>query len=74
MGNASKIQCSAAGKIRYVGDVGAAHHAGIVDRDIREEAIEVDVLLRVRVDQVVKRMSRDGENGLAIELCIVEPI
>jgi hypothetical protein len=76
----SRGRDAAAGNSRPAGELGDVlhvrrpHHAGAVDRDVREHAIEVDVLLRERVDQVVKVMAGDGEHGLAVELRVVEPV
>ena len=58
----------------HVLDVRQAHHAGAVDRDVHEDAVEIDILLGVRVDQVVEVMPGDGEHRLAIHLGVVQAI
>jgi len=63
-----------AGELDYVLDVGRAHDARIVDTDVHVELVELDVLLRVGLDQVVKLQARDGEHGLAVELGVVEAV
>jgi hypothetical protein len=46
----------------------------VVNGDVFKNPVQVHVLLSVRIDQIVKVMSRNGENRLAVELGIVEPV
>src|SRR5581483_9917235 len=64
----------AAGEVRHRFDVLRPHHAGVVDGDVHEKPVEIDVLLGVRVDQVVKMMSGDGQHRLAVELRVIEAV
>ena len=74
MRHAAACQRAPAGETRHRCYVALPHDAGVVDRNVHEHAVEVHVLLRVRVDEVVVMVSGDGQNRLAIELGIVEAI
>lgn len=64
----------AAGEIDHVLHVLRPHHAAVVDAHIHEQLVELHVLLRERVQQVVKPEARDGEHRLAVELGVVEAV
>ena len=54
--------------------VGRPHDPLVVQGHVHEELVEVDVLLIVRADEVVKGVAGDGEHRLAIELGVVESV
>jgi hypothetical protein len=49
-------------------DVGGPHHPGGVDGHVHEQAIEIDVLLGVGVDEVVVVVAGDGQHRLPSSL------
>src|SRR5690606_34745469 len=51
-----------------------AHDPGIVERDVLEELVQLYVLLRVGVDQVVELHSRDRDDRHALELGVIEAV
>ena len=51
-----------------------AHDAGIVDADIHVQFVELDVLLRVGMQEVVELEPGDGEHRLPVELGVVEAV
>ena len=62
---------------REIGDVlymVRSHDARVVHRDIHKNFVELDVLLRMSVYEIVILQSRERENRGAIELRIVEAI
>jgi hypothetical protein len=61
--DASPTQRGSACQIRYVRHVGAAHDARVEDGDILEQAIEVNILLGMRVDQIVECVPGDREHA-----------
>ena len=67
-------QRRATGEVDDVLDVRGTHDARVVLADVYEEAVELDVLLRVGADQVVIGQSGDREHGLAVELGVVEAV
>ena len=60
--------------IHNVHRVRRAHNPLVKYRDIHEELVEIDILLVVHTDQIVKGMSGDGEYRLAIAFGIVESV
>ena len=64
----------AAGELDHVLHVGRPHDARVVDAHVHEQLVELDVLLRVGVDEIVELQPSDGENRLAIELGVIEPV
>ena len=64
----------ATGDVRHVIDVVRSHHARIVNRYIHEHAVEVDVLLPLRVDQIMIVMARNGQHRLPIHFGIIQAI
>src|SRR5262249_5862964 len=50
------------------------HYPRAVDRHIYEDAVEIDVLLRMRVDQVVIMVAGNREHRLPIHLGIIETV
>ena len=46
----------------------------VIDRDVHKEFRQIDVLLILSANQVMKRMPGDGEHRLAVALRVVEPI
>src|SRR5262245_29335509 len=63
-----------AGEIRHVLYMGDSHHPGAIERNVRKDAIEVDILLRVSVDEIVEMMPGQSQHRLAVQLRVVEPI
>ena len=57
-----------------VDDVRRAHHALAVGRDVHEQPIEIDVLLTVRADQIVKGVTGNREHRLAVAFRVVQPV
>ena len=57
-----------------VHDVRGTHDALIVRGDVDEELVEVDVLLVMRADEIVKCVARDREHGLTVALRVVEAV
>ena len=55
-------------------DVCRAHDPRVVNRDVHKKLVEIDVLLRMGVDQVVKMMAGDREHRLAVELGVIQTI
>src|SRR5947209_15421926 len=70
--NSTIGKSSSAGEINDVFYMSRAHHALVVNRNVHEELIEGDVLLRARANQIVKLQSSDGYDWLMVELGIVE--
>jgi hypothetical protein len=64
----------AAGERGHVLHVRRSHDALAVDRDVGEDAVEIDVLLREGADQIVKVMPGDRENRLPVELRVIQPV
>src|SRR5204863_1249026 len=63
-----------AGEVGDLLDVGGSHDTGVVHRDVHEDSIEIDVLLSMRIDEIVEMMSRDRKHRLPVELGIVETV
>jgi hypothetical protein len=59
---------------RDVFHVCGAHDAARVDADVLEDAVQVHVLLRMRVDEIVVMVPGDGEDGLPVELGVVKTV
>src|SRR5437660_3413143 len=51
-----------------------AHDAYVIKGNVDEQLIELHILLRKGVQQVMKLQTRDREYGLAVELGVVETI
>src|SRR3954468_11833220 len=74
VGDAARAECRATGEVADVCDVRRIHHPAVVDGDILEDTRQVDVLLGEGVDQVAVVMARDGKDGSAIELRVVQAV
>ena len=74
MGNTSSSQSLPAGKIGYVANMLGSHDARTIHSDIFENLIEVDILLGVRVDQIVEVVPGDGQDRLAVHFGIVQAV
>ena len=62
---------------RFVHDIDDMIRSGntlVVGGDIHVELVEIDVLLVVGADQIMKRVARDGEHGLPVAFRIVEAV
>ena len=51
-----------------------AHDAAVVDADVHEQFVELDVLLRERVQEIVELQPGDGENRLLVQVRVVQPV
>ena len=60
--------------IHDVDDVRGPHHALVVRRDIHKQLVQIDILLVVRSDQVVKGVAGNREHRLAIAFRIIQPV
>ncbi len=54
--------------------MGRTHDPGVIDADIREQLVELDILLSVRADQVMKLHAGDGEYRRTVELGVVQAV
>jgi hypothetical protein len=64
----------AARELHDVLDVMRAHHTRIVHAHIGEQLIELNVLLRERVEKIVELQASYGEHRLSIKLGIIEAV
>ena len=64
----------AARQMSHLFDVRRSHDSGVVDRDVHEDTIEVDVLLRMSINQIMIVMPRDRQHRLAVKLGVIESI
>src|SRR5918996_1373267 len=55
-------------------NMGRAHDSRIVDSDIHKDAIQINILLRMRIDEVVIMVAGDSQDGLAVQLCVVKSV
>src|SRR5262249_43091072 len=74
MGDTAIGQRGPAGELDDVLHMGGAHDPRVVDADVEEQLVELDVLLRQRVEQIMKLQSGDREHRLPIKLGVVESI
>src|SRR5438552_16528946 len=74
MRHAAIEQRRSAGEVRDVFDMCRSHDARVVLRDVHEQLVELDVLLRVGADEVVKWHPGDREHRLSVELRVVEAV
>jgi hypothetical protein len=74
VGDAAAGQRVPAGEVGHVADVFGPHDARTVNGHVREDAVQVEVLLRVRVDEVVEVVAGDCQDGLAVHLRIVQAV
>src|SRR2546423_12316284 len=58
----------------YFLNVMRPHHPGVLNGHIHEHAVQVQVLLRMGIDQVVKMMAGDGQHRLAVHLCVIKTV
>src|SRR5437868_5226042 len=74
VGNAVIRQGRSAGEFSDILDMMRAHHPSVVDTYIHVELVELHILLREGVKQVVELETGDGKDGLAVKLGIVEAV
>ena len=74
MGDAAVGQGRAAGEVGDVFDVGGAHDARVVDGHVLKDAVEGHVLLAEGVEQIVVVAAGDGQDGLLVELGVIEAV
>ncbi|HSC30542.1 MAG TPA: hypothetical protein VLD17_02370 [Gemmatimonadaceae bacterium] len=60
--------------VHHVVDVRRPHDALIVGSHVHEQLVEIDVLLIMRSDEIVERVSRDRQHRLSIALRVIEPV
>src|SRR5262249_22258827 len=60
--------------IDRIGGVTWPHDALVVDSNIDEQLIEINILLMMRPNKIVEGMARKGEDRLAVEFGIIQPI
>src|SRR5688500_15043439 len=74
------VRDAAVGKRRAAGQVGdilhvsRPHHSGVVNSNVTEYAIEVHVLLGMRIDEIVKVLSRQRQYRLPIQFGVIETV
>jgi hypothetical protein len=54
--------------------MGLVHDPAVVDRDIHEQLVELHVLLREGMHQIVEGHAGDGQHGYLVELGVVQPV
>ena len=59
MRNAAIAKRRATSQIRDLLDVRRSHDARVINRDVHKNSVEIDILLRMRVDQVMVVMAGD---------------
>src|SRR5262249_6904534 len=64
----------ATGEINYVLNVSWSHDALVVSRNIEEELVERDILLRISSNKIVKLQAGDCQHRSTVELGIVESV
>ena len=72
--DSAPAQGAAAGQVCDVADMFGSHHARVVKRYIHEQAVEINILLGVGIDQIVEVMPGDRQHRLAIEFGIIESV
>ena len=72
--NAPAAERGAASQMRDIVDVFRSHHAGVVNRHVHEYAIQINILLRVRIDQIVIVVPGNRQDRLAVQLRIIKSI
>src|SRR5438876_4702811 len=60
--------------VQHIHHVIGAGNPLVVGGNVHVKLVEIDVLLIMRTDQVVKRVSGDGEHGLSVALSVVETV
>src|SRR5918999_6600605 len=61
-------------QMRHLLDVRRSHDSGVVNCYIHKDAIEIDVLLRMSVYQIMVMVAGDRQDRLAIELCVIQSV
>ena len=74
MRHAAIGQRGPAGERYDIGRVGSAHDASVVDGDVHVELVQLDVLLRIGLEQIVELQAGDREHRRLIELRVIEPV
>ena len=74
MAHGAVAEGRAAGQIGDVADVRRSHDALVIGGHVHEDPVQVDVLLGVGADQVVKGMAGDGQHRLAVHLGIIKAV
>src|SRR2546423_818109 len=64
----------AACQVQCVFDVRCAHYPGVVPADVNKKLIELDILLRKGVNQVVILQSSQSQDWGPVELCVVQTV
>jgi hypothetical protein len=74
VGYASVGQRRPASQIRNILDVVRTHNARVVGRHIDEKLVQLDILLAVRVDEVVVLKSGDRQHRLSIQFRVIKTV
>jgi hypothetical protein len=74
VGDAAIRQRWPARKGNNVFDMACAHDSGVVDGNIHEHLIQLDILLSMRLNEIVILQPRDREHRLPVQLRIVKTI
>ena len=64
----------AAGESGDVLSMRGAHDASVVDGDVHVELVELDVLLRIGLEQIVELQAGDREHRRLVELRVIKPV
>ena len=67
-------QRGATRQVDHVLDARRVHDPRVVLAHVDEESIQLDVLLGVGIDEIRDRQPGDGEDGLPVQLGVVEPL
>jgi hypothetical protein len=62
------------GLIHDIADMGGPHDPFVVGRDISKDFDQIDILLVMRADQIMKRMPRNREYGLAVAFGVIQSV
>jgi len=74
MANSSACQRSLNRLVDYIDEVRRSHHALVVGGDIHIQLVEIDILLVMRADQVVKGMAGDGQDRLQVAFRVIKAV
>ena len=74
MAHGAVAERRAAGQIGDAAHVRRPHDALAIGGNIGENSVQIDVLLGVGADQIVKGVAGDGQDGLVVHLCVVKPV
>ena len=67
-------ECRADCLVHHVVDVRGTHNPLVVGGNVHIQLIQVDILLKIGTDEIVKRVPSDGQHRLPITFRIVEAV